>query len=119
MNVNVVSLSLVSLENSKKDLREERRMLSKQMQKKLSEAERDSLYLKWGIGINSKRRRLQLAQQLWTKTDDMNHIADSAYLVAKLVGLMEPGKGPKEMFGLDFPNTSRNYSFKTGLKSLL
>ncbi|XP_016505619.1 kinesin-like protein KIN-7F [Nicotiana tabacum] len=115
----VVNGRTLSLEGSKKDLREERRMLSKQMQKKLSEAERDSLYLKWGIGINSKRRRLQLAQQLWTKTDDMNHIADSAYLVAKLVGLMEPGKGPKEMFGLDFPNTSRNYSFKTGLKSLL
>ncbi|KAK4360517.1 hypothetical protein RND71_019469 [Anisodus tanguticus] len=103
----------------KKDLREERRMLSKQMQKKLSEAERESLYLKWGIVINSKRRRLQLAQKLWTKTDDINYIAESAYLVAKLAGLMEPGKGPKEMFGLDFPGTSRNYSFKTGLKSIL
>ncbi|MCE3214873.1 hypothetical protein HAX54_000192 [Datura stramonium] len=109
----------LSLEGSKKDLREERRMLSKQMQKKLSEAEREILYVKWGIGVNSKKRRLQLAQKLWSKADDMNHIADSAYLVAKLAGLMEPGKGPKEMFGLDFPGTSRNYSFKTGLKSLL
>ncbi|XP_059281295.1 kinesin-like protein KIN-7C isoform X2 [Lycium ferocissimum] len=115
----VVNSRTLSLEGSKKDLREERRMLSKQMQKKLSEAERESLYLKWGILINSKRRRVQLAQKLWTKTDDVNHIADSAYLVAKLAGLMEPGKGPKEMFGLDFPGTSRNYSFKTGLKSIL
>lgn len=89
------------------------------MEKKLSEAERESLYVKWGIEINSKRRRYQLAEKLWSKTDDMNHIANSAYLVAKLAGLMEPGKGPKEMFGLDFPGTSRNYSFKTGLKSLL
>ncbi|XP_049360499.1 kinesin-like protein KIN-7E isoform X1 [Solanum verrucosum] len=109
----------LSLEGSKKDIREERRILSKQMEKKLSEAEREGLYVKWGIGINSKRRRLQLAEKLWSKTDDMNHIADSAYLVAKLAGFMEPGKGPKEMFGLDFPGSSTSYSFKTGLKSLL
>lgn len=94
-------------------------MLSKQMEKKLSEAERDNLYIKWGIVINSKRRRLQLAEKLWSKTDDMNHIRESAYLVAKLTGLMEPGKGPKEMFGLNFPGTNSNYRFKTGLKSLL
>ncbi|KAF3633416.1 kinesin-like protein KIN-7F [Capsicum chacoense] len=116
----VVNGRTLSLEGSKKDLREEKRMLSKQIQKKLSEAERESLYIKWGIGINSKRRRLHLAEKLWSsKADDMNHITESAYLVAKLAGLMEPGKAPKEMFGLEIPGTSRNYSFKTGLKSLL
>lgn len=105
--------------HSKKEIRDERRILSKQMEKKLSEAEREGLYVKWGILINSKRRRLQLAEKLWSKTDDLNHIADSAYLVAKLAGFMEPGKGPKEMFGLDFPGSNTSYSFKTGLKSLL
>ncbi|XP_015064441.1 kinesin-like protein KIN-7E isoform X2 [Solanum pennellii] len=115
----VASGRTLSLEGSKKDIRDERRILSKQMEKKLSEAEREGLYVKWGILINSKRRRLQLAEKLWSKTDDLNHIADSAYLVAKLAGFMEPGKGPKEMFGLDFPGSNTSYSFKTGLKSLL
>lgn len=108
--------------SSAKALRHERRMLSKQMLKKLSEQEREGLFLKWGIGLNSKLRRLQLAHRVWTKTDDMNHIADSAYLVAKLVGFIEPGhQTPKEMFGLNFtpPSTSRGYSFKRSLVSLL
>ncbi|KAK6150556.1 hypothetical protein DH2020_015488 [Rehmannia glutinosa] len=56
------------------------------------EQERQSLFLKWGIGLNTKLRRLQLAHRLWTKTDDMDHIADSAFLVAKLVGTVEPGQ---------------------------
>ncbi|MCD7449423.1 hypothetical protein HAX54_052129 [Datura stramonium] len=57
---------------SMKDLRQERRMLRKQMLRKLTEEERESLYLKWGIQINSKLRRFQLARRLWNKTDDMN-----------------------------------------------
>lgn len=107
-------------ENSVKGLRQERRMLSNQMLKKLSEQERDSLFIKWGIGINTKLRRLQLAHRLWTNTEDMNHIADSAFLVAKLVGFTEPGVATKEMFGLNFtPPSTRTYSFKRSLVSLL
>lgn len=105
-----------------KSVRQERRMLSKEMLKKLSEEERESLYLKWGIGLNTKLRRLQLAHRLWTNTEDMNHIADSAYVIAKLVGLIEPGQqAPKEMFGLNFTprTTTKNYTFKRSLISLL
>ncbi|KAH0718415.1 kinesin-like protein NACK1 [Solanum tuberosum] len=108
----------LSLAQSMKDLRQERRMLRKQMLRKLTEEERESLYLKWGIQINSKHRRFQLVQRLWNKTDDMNHLADSAYLVAKLTGLMKPGQAPKEMFGLDFsPRPSRTYNFTRSLIS--
>lgn len=97
-------------------------MLRQRMMRKLSEQERESLFLKWGIGLNTKLRRLQLANRLWTKTDDMDHISDSAFLVAKLVGSVEPGKiHDKEMFGLNFtPRCAmRTYSLKRSLISLL
>ncbi|XP_055804074.1 kinesin-like protein KIN-7F [Solanum dulcamara] len=114
----VVNGRTLSVSQSMKDLRQERRLLRKQMLRKLTEEERESLYLKWGIRINSKHRRFQLVQRLWNKTDDMNHIADSACLVAKLTGLMKPGQAPKEMFGLDFsPRPSRTYSFTRSLIS--
>ncbi|XP_022885678.1 kinesin-like protein KIN-7C [Olea europaea var. sylvestris] len=116
----VVNGRRLSLASSVKGLRQERRMLSNQMLKKLSEQERDSLFIKWGIGINTKLRRLQLAHRVWTNTDDMNHVADSAFLVAKLVGFTEPGVATKEMFGLNFtPPSTRTYSFKRSLVSLL
>ncbi|PSS29916.1 Kinesin-like protein [Actinidia chinensis var. chinensis] len=108
--------------SSKKALLREREMLSKQMQKRLSEQERESLFLKWGIKLNSKNRRLQLAFRLWTDTEDMDHIADSAFIVAKLVRFIEPGKAPKEMFGLNFapqPPRRRSYSLKRSVISLL
>ncbi|CAA3001970.1 kinesin KIN-7F [Olea europaea subsp. europaea] len=116
----IVNGRKLSLASSIKGLRQERRMLSNQMLKKLSEQERDSLFIKWGIGINTKLRRLQLAHRLWTNTEDMNHIADSAFLVAKLVGFTDPGVATKEMFGLNFtPGLNRTYSFKRSLVSLL
>ncbi|KAL6576089.1 hypothetical protein OROHE_000560 [Orobanche hederae] len=105
-----------------KALRDERRMLSQRMVKKLSEQERESLFLKWGIGLNTKLRRLQLAHRLWIRTDDMDHISDSAFLVAKLVGTVEPGQTHnKEMFGLNFTPrySTRMYSLKRGLISFL
>ncbi|XP_031114694.1 kinesin-like protein KIN-7C [Ipomoea triloba] len=116
----VLNGRVLSIEQSIKDLQAEKRMLTKQMMKKLTEQERVSLYLKWGIGLTTKTRRAQLVNRLWTRTDDMNHISDSAYLVAKLVRFMEVGKAPKEMFGLDFgTRTSPSYSFKRSLISLL
>ncbi|CAI9757821.1 unnamed protein product [Fraxinus pennsylvanica] len=116
----IVNGRKLSLASSVKGLRQERRMLSNQMSKKLSEQERDSLFIKWGIGINTKLRRLQLAHRLWSNTEDMNHIADSAFLVAKLVGFTDPGVATKEMFGLNFtPGSTRTYSFKRSLVSLL
>ena len=102
--------------SSMKALRREREMLSKQMQKKFSEEERDKLYEKWGIGLNTKQRRLQLARRLWTDTTDMEHISESANLVAKLVGLVEPRMALKEMFILSFTpqkTNRRSYSWRS------
>lgn len=88
--------------NSSKALSSERHMLSKQMRRRLSADERNNLYLKWGIGLHSKNRRLQLANLLWSDTKNMDHIMDSATIVAKLVSTVEPEQAFKEMFGLRF-----------------
>ncbi|XP_038721158.1 kinesin-like protein KIN-7E isoform X2 [Tripterygium wilfordii] len=102
----------LTLGSSMKALGRERRVLSKLMHKRFSEEERKRLYQKWGIGVNSKRRRLQLANCLWSNTQDMNHVMESASIVAKLVRFVEQGKALKEMFGLSFtPQHSKRRLF--------
>jgi len=84
-------------------------MLYKQMLKKLSNGEKESIYSKWGIDLSTKQRRLQLSRLIWTQTD-MEHIRESASLVAKLIDLLEPAQALKEMFGMNFslaPRTDR------------
>ncbi|KAK7360160.1 hypothetical protein VNO77_02140 [Canavalia gladiata] len=99
-------------ESSLRYLRKERQMLSRQMHRKLSKSERDNLYLKWGVRSSSKHRRLQLAHRLWSQTEDMDHISESAIIVAKLVDSVEPDQAFKEMFGLNFaPRCRRKKSF--------
>ncbi|PON51984.1 Kinesin-like protein [Parasponia andersonii] len=88
--------------SSLKMLNREREMLSKQVHKKFTRKEREGLYQKWGIKLKSKQRSLQLARWLWTNTKDIDHLSESALLVAKLVGFVEPGQIPKEIFGLSF-----------------
>lgn len=108
--------------NSERSLRRERETLTKQMYKKLTEQERESLFLRWGIGLHTKYRRIQLANKLWSQVDDMDHVADSAVVVAKLVGLIsDPVHAPKEMFGLNLtpPQARKTYSFKRSLIPLL
>ena len=82
-------------------------MLYRQMLKKLHLVERESLYTKWGIDLNSKQRRLQLSRRIWTQTD-MEHVRESAGLVAKLVDHLEKGQVIKEMFGLSFTLNPRS-----------
>ncbi|TQD80952.1 hypothetical protein C1H46_033522 [Malus baccata] len=57
---------------------------------------------KWGISLHSKHRRLQSANLLWSNTQNLDHIMDSATIIAKLVGSVEPEQAFKEMFGLRF-----------------
>lgn len=83
-------------------------MLSKQALRRFSAKEREALYQKWGVGLKTKNRRLQLCHQIWTDTKDMNHVKDSAALVAKLVGFALSSQTPKEMFGLSFSTRSTN-----------
>ncbi|MBA0715652.1 hypothetical protein Golax_014539 [Gossypium laxum] len=128
---NVISHGNQTVENglvltrasSLKALRRERHMLSQQMNKRFSKAERKNLFLKWGIGLNTKHRRLQLAHCLWIDSKDMDHITESAAIVAKLVGLTDPEKTFKEMLGLNFTpgkcTNKRSYGLKCSAMSIL
>lgn len=90
-------------------------MLSKQILKKYRTKQREALYEKWGIELNSKKRRKQLSRKLWNDTEDMNHIQASAALVAKLVG--EPNQAPKEIFGLSFAPQHGSFTIPSTRKS--
>ncbi|GAA0157495.1 hypothetical protein LIER_14750 [Lithospermum erythrorhizon] len=88
-------------------LHHEREKLSRQIQKKFSRDERREMYQKWGIQLKSKKRRFQLCLRLWRYSHDIEHIKESAALVAKLVGLVEPSAAPEQMFGLSMPQLSK------------
>ncbi|KAE8729255.1 Chaperone DnaJ-domain superfamily protein isoform 1 [Hibiscus syriacus] len=108
--------------SSAKDLVRERKMLCKQIQKLLSKKQKEELYKKWGIGLNTKQRSLQLSQRIWTKTQDMGHVKESAALVSKLVGFAEPGQEPKEVVGFSILPRSvarKSTSWKNVLPPLL
>ena len=97
-------------------------MLSRKLLKKFTSKEREEVFVEWGIDLESRNRRYQLAQLLWTKTEDIKHISDSAEIVAKLVGLIEPNKTPTELFALTIApkqetNTTR-FSWRDSLSLL-
>lgn len=101
-----------TLASSEKALRRERATLSKFINKRYSDDERKRLYQKWGIMFDSKRRRLQLISKLWTETENMDHISESAAIVGRLVKFSEQGRALKGMFGLSFspPGINRRTS---------
>lgn len=108
--------------DSMKALRREREMLARLMQKRFSEEERKRLFKKWDIPLDSKRRRLQLANRLWSNIQDMNDVRESAAVVAKLIRFVEQGQALKEMFGLSFtpPRMKRrSFGWKNSSASLL
>ncbi|MBA0856388.1 hypothetical protein Goshw_027698 [Gossypium schwendimanii] len=112
----------LTLASSVKALRRERRTLSKLMRKRFSEEERQKLYQKWGISLNSKQRRLQLVNQLWSNNKDIDHVTESATIVAKLIRFVERGRALKEMFGLSFTPPRprrRSYGWKNSMASLI
>ncbi|KAL0741494.1 hypothetical protein Bca4012_083007 [Brassica carinata] len=112
----------LTVASSLKSLQRERRMLSKLVGKRFSGEERKRLYEKFGIDVNSKRRRLQLANKLWSKPKDVIHVVDSAAVVAKLVRFVEQGRAMKEMFGLSFtppvPTSRRSHSWRKSMTTL-
>ncbi|XP_039038163.1 kinesin-like protein KIN-7E isoform X2 [Hibiscus syriacus] len=112
----------VTLASSERALSRERQTLSKLMRKRFSEEERQKLYQKWGIDLNSKQRRLQLVNQLWSNDKDINHITESATIVAKLIRFVEQGRALNEMLGLRFipPRPlRRSFSWKNSMTSLI
>ncbi|CAA7391946.1 unnamed protein product [Spirodela intermedia] len=93
--------SNISATSNTRALRRERGMLCRQMQRKLTAAEREGLYRRWGIPLQTKQRKLQLAHLVWTAAGSVYHAGESAAVVARLVG--EPDDTHKEMFILSFP----------------
>ncbi|KAJ8572152.1 hypothetical protein K7X08_008663 [Anisodus acutangulus] len=111
----------ITLASSLKALRRERYMLNRLIYKRLPGAERNEIYQKWGISLNSKRRRHQLVHRLWNDTD-LNHVIESAAIVAKLIGFSDQGTALKEMFGLSItpPRKSRrSFGWKNSMASLI
>uniref|UniRef100_A0A803NTC8 Kinesin-like protein n=1 Tax=Cannabis sativa TaxID=3483 RepID=A0A803NTC8_CANSA len=92
-----------SVSASIRALKQEREYLAKRVSSKLTVEEREMLYSKWEIPPGGKQRRLQLVNKLWTDPYNMQHIKESAEIVAKLVGFCESGEhASKEMFELTF-----------------
>jgi len=102
------TIFMPQLLNSLLSLTRERKMLSKQVHKKFSRKGREELYLKWGIDLKTKHRSIQLAWLIWTDTRDLNHIRESAALVAKLVGFINTGETSKKTFGFGFLTRSKS-----------
>uniref|UniRef100_A0ACD5WC02 Uncharacterized protein n=1 Tax=Avena sativa TaxID=4498 RepID=A0ACD5WC02_AVESA len=92
----------VSVAASMKALRNEREFLARRMGSRLTEEERERLFIKWQVPLEAKQRKLQLVNRLWTDPEDQVHIEESADIVARLVGFCEGGNVSKEMFELNF-----------------
>ncbi|CAM0876335.1 unnamed protein product [Alopecurus aequalis] len=92
----------VSLASSIKALRNEREFLARRMGSRLTEEQRERLFIKWQVPLEAKQRKLQLVNKLWRDTEDEAHIEESADIVARLVGFCEGGNVSKEMFELNF-----------------
>lgn len=99
----------VSISSSIRALRREKEFLAKRVTTRLSPEERECLYMKWGVPLEGKQRRLHFVSKLWTDPHDPLHVHESAEIVAKLVGFCEGGKVSREMFELNFalPNDKR------------
>ncbi|CAN8278715.1 unnamed protein product [Cochlearia groenlandica] len=107
--------------SSLRALNRERYKLSQLMQKKLTKEERDNLFLRWGIGLNTKHRRLQLAHRLWSESKDLEHVRESASVVGKLMGFVDMNLASKEMFGINFsarPRPKKSSLWKRSVLSL-
>ncbi|TVU03385.1 hypothetical protein EJB05_51076 [Eragrostis curvula] len=94
--------SAISLASSFKALRNEREFLARRMGSRLTDEERERLFIKWQVPLEAKQRKLQLVNKLWTDPNDQAHIEESADIVARLVGFCEGGNISKEMFELNF-----------------
>ncbi|XP_031499737.1 kinesin-like protein NACK1 [Nymphaea colorata] len=92
----------ISLSSCMRNLKHERENLAKRVNSRLAPEERDRLYRKFRIPLDGKQRKLQLIYRLWIDPNDMEHIQESAEIVAKLIGFCETGHASKEMFELNF-----------------
>jgi centromeric protein E len=96
-------------------LKQEREYLAKRVNTKLGAEEREMLYLKWDVPPVGKQRRQQFINKLWTDPHNMQHVRESAEIVAKLVGFCDSGETiRKEMFELNFASPSDKKTWMMG-----
>ncbi|XP_054820840.1 kinesin-like protein KIN-7B isoform X2 [Prosopis cineraria] len=96
-----------SVSASIKALKQEREYLAKRVNSKLTAEERELLYAKWEVPAVGKQRRLQLVNKLWTDPYNMEHVQESAEIVAKLIDFCGTGENlSKDMFELNFASPS-------------
>ncbi|KAL1218568.1 Kinesin-like protein KIN-7B [Cardamine amara subsp. amara] len=96
-------------------LKQEREYLAKRVNTKLGTEEREMLYLKWDVPPVGKQRRHQFINKLWTDPHNMEHVRESAEIVAKLVGFCDSGENiRKEMFELNFASPSDKKTWMMG-----
>lgn len=91
-----------SVSASIRALKQEREYLAKKVNTKLTAEERELLYTKWEVPPVGKQRRLQLVNKLWTDPYNMQHVQESAEIVAKLIDFSVSDENSKDMFELNF-----------------
>jgi centromeric protein E len=104
-----------------RNLKRERELIVKNLKSGLTAAQRDTIYKQWGIPVDAKERKIQLANLIWTNPQNEEHIKMSADLVARLFGLWSTnhGSASKEMFQLSFsPPSSLEKSWFDGWTSV-
>jgi centromeric protein E len=82
-------------------LKQEREYLAKRICK-LAAEERELLYARWEVPPVGKQRRLQLVNKFWTDPYNMQHVQESAEIVAKLIDFCVSSETSKDMFALNF-----------------
>ncbi|XP_039052879.1 kinesin-like protein KIN-7F [Hibiscus syriacus] len=88
--------TLSDIASSEKELTRERLTLSKQIRYKWLRKQREEVYKKWGIDLNTKQRSVQLTHLVWKDPKDIVHVKKSAALVAEVLGFVEPSRAPNE-----------------------
>lgn len=110
-----------SVSASIKALKQEREYLAKRVNCKLTAEERELLYSRWEVPPVGKQRRLQFVNKLWMNPYDMQHIQDSAEIVAKLVDFCVSNENSKDMFALNFasPHNRKTWAGWNFISNLL
>ncbi|XP_040863964.1 kinesin-like protein KIN-7B isoform X2 [Glycine max] len=91
-----------SVSASIRALKQEREHLARKVNTKLTAEERELLYAKWEVPPVGKQRRLQFVNKLWTDPYNMQHVQESAEIVAKLIDFSVSDENSKDMIELNF-----------------
>ncbi|KAH1201065.1 Kinesin-like protein KIN-7B [Glycine max] len=91
-----------SVSASIRALKQEREHLARKVNTKLTAEERELLYAKLEVPPVGKQRRLQFVNKLWTDPYNMQHVQESAEIVAKLIDFSVSDENSKDLIELNF-----------------